>query len=85
MILHYFSTFVLFLILDYCFAKQYKIVCTWLHVFVTIGTALLFGLILEFLYKKTWIEDLTRFISMGLLAEIVLYFVVIKYKLLKER
>lgn len=84
MILKYFFTFVIFFILDYCFSKQYKNVFTWFHVFVTIGTALLFGFVLYSLYRETWIEDLIRFISMNLLAEIALYFVVIKYKLLKQ-
>ena len=84
MILQYVNAFVFLFILDYFISKQYKNVFTWHHVLVIITTIPLFAIVFWVLYDETWIEDLIRVTLMGLLAEIVLYFIVIKYKLLKQ-
>ena len=84
MILDYVISLVMLFILDYFVSKQYKIVFTNIHVFVTITAIPLIGITFWFLYNETWVEDLIRVTLMGLLAEIALYFVVIKYKLLPK-
>lgn len=78
-------SFFIFLILDYFFSKFYKKVFTYEHVGITILGAILFYFVLEFLYPDTETEFFIRAVSTNLLAEIVLYYVVIKYKLIKER
>lgn len=84
MILDYVIPFVMLFILDYFVSKQYKIVFTSRHVFVTITAIPLIGITFWFLYNETWMEDLTTVTLMGLLAEIALYFVVFKFKLLPK-
>lgn len=84
MITKYIFSLVVFLVLDYFFSKLYKIAFTLHHVIITLIGSLLFAILLWFISEK-FIEDFVRLTSMSLLAEIILYFVVIKYKLLEER
>lgn len=78
-------SFFIFLILDYFFSKFYKKVFTYEHVGITILGAILFYFVLGFLSPDAEIEKFVRLVLTNLLAEIVLYYVVIKYKLIKER
>lgn len=84
MIAQYLVSFFLLLIADYTLTKIYKSVFTWQHVMVTLFGSCFLAILLWYTSPERFIDSFVRLTSMGLLAEITLYFVVIKYKLLKQ-
>lgn len=80
----YITSFIALSLLDYFIAKSYKKVGTVIYVGSTIITIIVMWFLFQYLFPDTYKEDVVRLSSMGLFSEIILYFAICKYNILKE-